>query len=187
MELARIGLSIGDEFGNSFCRDCRIDHHNEGAKAYAGDRHNVTDEIESEVVVNRRIERVRGSNQEQRIAVRRCGRDDFSADIAACARPVIDDDRSAEPLRKRCTYKARDNVGRETGRISRRPNAPAVSDSLLPVRCAKRSVAWLRLRRDARIVCEVVSWRCPDELECPPQIAEGLPNQSFLSAKWTRQ
>jgi len=99
VDLARIGLSIGDEFGNRSCRDCRIDHHDEGSKVNVGDRRNVTDEIESEVVVNRRIERVRGGNHKQRMAVRRCSRDEFSAEIAACARPVIDDDRSAEPLR----------------------------------------------------------------------------------------
>ena len=99
LDLARSGLSIGDEFGNCFCRDCRIDRHDEGGEVNAGDRRNVTDEIESEVVVNRRIDRVRGSNLEQRIAVRSCGRDDFSADIAACARSVVDDDRLAKPLR----------------------------------------------------------------------------------------
>src|SRR6516225_571141 len=64
VDLARVGLSISDEFRNSFCRDCRIDRHDEGGKVNVGDRRNVTEEIEGEVVVNRRIERVRGSNQE---------------------------------------------------------------------------------------------------------------------------
>ena len=47
-----------------FGRDRRINRQDEDTAANAGDRRNITDEIESEVVVNRRIERVRRSNHE---------------------------------------------------------------------------------------------------------------------------
>ena len=49
VDLARIGLGIGDELGNRLGRNGRIDHHDKGRAADARDRRDVADEIEIEV------------------------------------------------------------------------------------------------------------------------------------------
>jgi hypothetical protein len=43
-------------------------------------------------------------------------RDDFAANVATDARPVVNDDWSTETLRQRRTNEAWKDVGRETGR-----------------------------------------------------------------------
>jgi hypothetical protein len=62
------------------------------------DGRDVANEIEIEIVVKRRIDRVRRTDQEQRVTVRRRENDRLGGDIAACARPVLDDEWLAEPL-----------------------------------------------------------------------------------------
>ena len=86
----------------------------------ARDRRDVADEIEVELVVERRVDRVRRTDQEQRVAVRRRAHDRLGADIAAGARPVLDDELLAKPLRQPLTHQARDDVGRAARRQSRR-------------------------------------------------------------------
>src|SRR5262249_31908506 len=49
---------------------------------------------------------------EERVAVRRRAHDRFGADIAVGARPVVDDERLAEPPRQPLTDQACDSVGR---------------------------------------------------------------------------
>ena len=120
VDLARIGLGIGDELGNRLGRNRWIDHHDEGRADDARDRRDVADEIEIELVVERRVDRVRRQDQEQRIAVRRRAHDRLGADIAAGARPVLDDEWLAEPLRQPLTHQARDDVGRRHRPESRR-------------------------------------------------------------------
>ena len=115
VDLARIGLGVGDELGNGLGRNRWIDHHDNGNAADARDRRDVADEIEIELVVERRVDRVRRSDQEERIAVRRRAHDRLGGDIAASARPVLDDELLAEPLRQPLTDQARDDVGRAAG------------------------------------------------------------------------
>ena len=86
----------------------------------ARDRRDVADEIEIELVVERRVDRVGERDQEQRVAVRRRAHDRLGADIAAGARPVLDDEWLAEPLRQPLADQARDDVGRRRRRQSRR-------------------------------------------------------------------
>ena len=81
----------------------------------ARDRRDVADEIEIELVVERRVDRVGRTDQEERIAVRRRTHDRLGGDIAAGARPVLDDELLAEPLRQPLTDQARDDVGRAAG------------------------------------------------------------------------
>ena len=76
------------------------------------------DEIEIEIVVERRIDGVRRDGQHQRVAVRRRSYDDLGADIAAGARPIVDEEWLPEPLRQPLTDQARDDVGRAAGRNS---------------------------------------------------------------------
>src|SRR5262245_38411048 len=77
---------------------------------------NVADEIEIELVVERRVEHVGQGDHEQRVAVRRCMHDGFGRDVAACPGPVVDDERLAESIRQLLTQQPRDDVGRAAGR-----------------------------------------------------------------------
>ena len=114
-ELARIGLGIGDELGKRLGRNRWMDHHDKGAADEARDRRDVANEIEIELVVKRRIDRVRRTDQEERVAVRRRTHDRLGGDIAAGARPVLDDEWLAEPLRQPLTDQAREDVVRAAG------------------------------------------------------------------------
>ena len=89
-----------------------------GERVIARDRRDVADEIEIELVVERRVDRVRRSDQKERIAVRGRAHDRLGADIAAGTRPVVDDELLAEPLRQPLTDQARDDVGRAAGGIA---------------------------------------------------------------------
>ena len=84
----------------------------------ARDRRDVANEIEVELVVERRVDGVRRSDQEQRVAVRRRVHDHLGPDIAAGARPIFDDELLAEPLRQPLAHQARDDVGRAAGGIA---------------------------------------------------------------------
>src|SRR6266487_256059 len=97
--IAWIGFGIGDELGDRLGWKGRIDHHDIRGAANARDRRDVTDEIEIELVVERRVDRVERTGQEKRVAVGRGTHDRLGADIAAATRPVVDNELLAEPLR----------------------------------------------------------------------------------------
>ena len=59
VDLAGIGFGIGDELGNRLGRNRWIDLHDDGHADDARDRRDVADEIEIELVVERRVDRVR--------------------------------------------------------------------------------------------------------------------------------
>ena len=59
VDLARIGLGVGDELGNRLGRNRWIYLHDSGDADEACDRRDVADEIEIELVVKRRVDRVR--------------------------------------------------------------------------------------------------------------------------------
>jgi len=69
-ELARIGLGVSDELGNCLSRDQWIYHHDVGHDNNAGDGRDVADEIEIQLVIERRVDRVVSTDQQQRVAVR---------------------------------------------------------------------------------------------------------------------
>jgi hypothetical protein len=60
--------------------------------AHQRDRSNVADKVEIELLEEGRVDGVRWSDLEQRIAIRRRLNDRFCADIAARTRTVIDDE-----------------------------------------------------------------------------------------------
>jgi hypothetical protein len=70
-----------------------------GTTPTLGNGRNIADEIEVEIVVDRRIDRVRCSHEEKGVSVGRCTHDDFSADIAAGAGSIVDNKRLAESFR----------------------------------------------------------------------------------------
>ena len=98
IDLARICLRIGDELWNSFGRHRRMHHHDVGVAADGCDRGDVAEEIEVELIVERRVDRVEATDQEQRVTVRRRFHDRLGTDIAGGTRPVFDDEWLAEPF-----------------------------------------------------------------------------------------
>jgi hypothetical protein len=70
----------------------------------------VADEIEIELVVERRIDRAGRTDQEERVAVCRRAHDRFGADVGAATRPVVDYELLAKPLRKPLADEARRDV-----------------------------------------------------------------------------
>ncbi len=82
----------------------------------ARDRRDVAHEIELEIAVERRVHRVGRDRHQDRVAVRRGLGDVFGADIAGGARPVLDHELLAEPLRQMLPREPRDGVGCAAGR-----------------------------------------------------------------------
>ena len=112
IDLARIGLGVGNKLGNRLGRKRWIYHHDGGLAANARDRRDVANEIEIELVVERRVDRVRRIGQQERIAVRGRAHDRLGADVATGTRPVLDDELLTEPLRQPLPHRARGDIGR---------------------------------------------------------------------------
>jgi hypothetical protein len=81
----------------------------------AADRRDVADEIEIELVVERYVDCVVRSGQEERISVRGSLHDRLSANVATGTGPVLDDKWLTEPLRQLLTDEARENAGSAAG------------------------------------------------------------------------
>ena len=89
-------------------------HHNIWLAQDARDRCNVSDEIEIELVVQRRVDRIRRGNPKKRITIRLGAHDCLGSDIRACTWPVLDDELLVEPLRQPLSYQARWGLGPAT-------------------------------------------------------------------------
>src|SRR5258706_15839387 len=107
--------------------------HHVGHDNNAGERRDVADEIEVELVIECRVERVEGTDYEQGVAVCRRAHDRLGCDVAAGSRTVVDDERLTEPLREPLTYQARRDVrtasGREANNKAHRPRWIALRPS----------------------------------------------------------
>src|SRR5262245_11976308 len=99
VDLAWIGFSVSYEFRDRFSRDGWNDHHDLATTGYARDRRDVANEIEIELLVKRRITRVRKTNQEKRVAIRGRIHDGLGGDVGTRTGPVLDDELLAGPLR----------------------------------------------------------------------------------------
>jgi len=67
-----------------------VHHHDEATSNDTRDRRNVANEIEIELVVDRRVGRVGNTAQEERVSVGRRTYDRLCTNIVAAARPVVD-------------------------------------------------------------------------------------------------
>jgi hypothetical protein len=85
-------------------------HHDVGHDHNAGDWCDVADEIEVELLIKRRVHRVRRMDQEERVAIRGRTHDRLSADIAVRSGPGLDDEWLAESLRQPLTHQTSDDV-----------------------------------------------------------------------------
>ncbi len=115
--LAGVFLRVVDELRQRLGRHRRVDHKHERQQHQARDRHQVAEEVEVELVVERHVEHVGHGRGEQRVAVRRRFHDDLGADIGGAARPIVDDELLLEPLRQPLSDEPRGNVGRDSDRI----------------------------------------------------------------------
>src|SRR4029453_9949088 len=83
--------------------------------ANASDRSDIADEIKVQLVVQRRVDCVRRSAEEERVAVWWRPHDSLSAQIAASTAAILDDKWLAEPFREPLTDHTRENIGRAAG------------------------------------------------------------------------
>src|SRR5215510_2827538 len=115
---SRIGFGICDELRDRLDRKRGIYRNEVGQADDARDWRDIADEIEVELVVKGRVDRVRCSDIQERIAVRGSAHTCLGADIAGGARSVFDDEGLAEALRQPFSYQARDDVRRVAGGIA---------------------------------------------------------------------
>jgi hypothetical protein len=136
VDLARIGLGVGNELRDRRCGNRRIDLQHQRSTNDAGDRRYVADEIETEIFIKRHVDGVRKRGQQQRVAVRRRLSDKFGGDVAARAGPVLDDELLAEPLRQPLRNEARRNIWcntrRKTDQDADRPRRIGIRPSSRP-------------------------------------------------------
>jgi len=115
VHFARIGLSIGDEFGDGRGRNRWIDHHDQGPAGEARNRRDVLDEIEIEFFVECRVDCIGRVSEKQCVAIGGCPHDRLGSDIATGACPVLNDKLLTEALRQPLTDQARIDVESATG------------------------------------------------------------------------
>src|SRR5262245_35114776 len=96
---SRIGFGICDEVRDRLDRKRGIYRNEVGQADDAAHWRDIADEIEVELVVEGRVDRVRCSDIQERIAVGRRTHDRLSANIAGAARSIFDDEGLAEALR----------------------------------------------------------------------------------------
>ena len=89
-----------------------MNEHGESATREACNERDIADEIESELLVERCVDRVGRGDEQDRIAIGRCSKGLGNSQIAAGARLVLDDDRLPQTLRKRLADEACQDVRR---------------------------------------------------------------------------
>ena len=92
VDRAWIGFGIGDKVQESFDRERCRDHDNERSFADARYRHDIAHEIEAQIRVERRVDRIGRDRHQDCVSVCRGIDDVFGADIAAKAGLVFDDE-----------------------------------------------------------------------------------------------
>jgi hypothetical protein len=124
-ELARIGLGKGDQLRDRLHRSRRFDHHHAGAVHHPGDRRDVANDVEAQIVVEPGAEGIHRGDHEQRVAVRGSADHRFGREIAAGAGTIVDDERMAQPGRQPIGDDAREQIGRAAGsRADDEPHRP---------------------------------------------------------------
>jgi hypothetical protein len=73
-------------------------------------------EVETEPVVEGRVDRIRRKGQKERVAIRWSTHDRLCGDIRPGAWAVLDDERLAKPLRQQLPHQPRNEVSAAAGR-----------------------------------------------------------------------
>jgi hypothetical protein len=92
IDLAGIGPGVSDQLGHCLSRERWRYRQHIGGEANARDRSNVADKIEVELVVECGIGGRGRTEKQECVDVRRRFRDGLSTNVAAGARPVVDDE-----------------------------------------------------------------------------------------------
>ena len=116
VHLAGIGLGVGDELRNGFCRNVRAHRHDVRRARDASDGHDIANEVEVQLGIKRGVDRIRRIDQQNGVAVGRGVHDRFGADVVSGSGLVLDDELLAEPLRQPLRDHARGDVGAAAGR-----------------------------------------------------------------------
>jgi len=99
IDLARMDFGVRDQLGNGFDVKRRVRHNDVGLAGDAGHRRDIADEVEGELVIERRIDGGVRTDHQERVAVRWRTHDRLGRDIGTGAGPVLDDEGLAEALR----------------------------------------------------------------------------------------
>src|SRR5262249_304525 len=154
VDLCRISLGVGNEFGKRLGRNGWMHQYDKGATDHANDR-DVPNEIETELVIQCRVDRGSRVKPEQRMAVGWRTHDRFGAGIAGCAGPVLNYEWLAEHLCERLSQQADEDVRAPTSRIA---DDPAYRSRWIGLRASKA-----RRYREHGSACgqmqEVAAWK----------------------------
>src|SRR5262249_36031222 len=101
-DLTGIGLRVGDELRKRPSRERWMYHDDKGHADDARDRRDITHEIEIDVGIERRIDRILITNQEKRVSIWRRFHDRLRAVVNGVAlratNPIFDDEWLTEPI-----------------------------------------------------------------------------------------
>src|SRR5215475_8917066 len=115
VDLAGISLGISDELGDRLGRNRWMHQHDVGHDNDAGDRRDIADETEIKLFVERSIDGVYRSDEEERVAIGGRTHDRLGGDITTATRPVLDNEWLAEPVREPLSNQTRDDVDPTAG------------------------------------------------------------------------
>jgi hypothetical protein len=115
VDLARIGLGVGNELGHARHWDRRVHLHHIGHADDASDWRAVAHDVETELVIDGSVNRVVWTDHEECVAVGRRPDRSLGGDVAGGAGPILDDDLLAKLLRQPLTQQAADHVLRAAG------------------------------------------------------------------------
>ncbi len=118
VDLARIGVRIGDEFADVISLKRRIDRHEIRKAPNTSDRCDVAHEIEAETFVVSGVDRIRRVDQEQVVAIRRRTYDRLGCDVGCRAGPVLHQELLLKPLREPLADQTRRDVNAPTRGIA---------------------------------------------------------------------
>src|SRR5712671_3030916 len=110
VDLAWISLSMGDEFGDRPGRKRGVYHQDIRPPRDARNRRNIADEVETKPVVQRRVDGVRRTAEQERVTVCRRARHGLGAQISACTSAIFNNEWLPKPIRQALTDQTRENV-----------------------------------------------------------------------------
>lgn len=114
----RVGLRIGDQLRDGPGRHVGMHLQHVLHADDPGHRRHVADEVETQLVVKRRIDRVCRRRHQQRVAVGGGAHDLLRRDVRGRPGPVFNDELLAQPFRQSLGDQPRGDVGRAAGRVA---------------------------------------------------------------------
>jgi hypothetical protein len=110
-EFIGLGLCRGDQVGDRLDRGSGIDHDDVEGARHQRHRCEIIVRVIGQFRLQARIDRIRERPHQQRVAVRRAGRDALGSDNGPRPRLVLDDDGGAEILCHLLRQRAGDHIG----------------------------------------------------------------------------